>query len=288
MERVLPRPLDWRLPRWWVLHVVGMGVLLAYWWVTPGTGIDAQSYHLVEPSNPYYGQWNGGRAFVYSPLAAQTIYPLTLLPLEVFGKILLTANLLAMAWLVTPVGAAMALAFDPIRSELMVGNIHTLLAAALVVGMTRPAVWSFALLTKVTPGVGLLWFAARREWRALGIALGVTIGLVVISALVSPGAWVDWFTILSRAPGQPPPEFVLSDLSVAVRLPVMAVLTVLAAWRNRPAALPLIVLLSLPAVWVSALVLLLATPRLVAQNRKVDDRLRGERVVQQPVALRGR
>ena len=38
---------------------------------------------------------------------------------------------------------------------------------------SRPS-WAFVLLTKVTPGIGLLWFAIRRRWRDLAIALGVT------------------------------------------------------------------------------------------------------------------
>ena len=39
------------------------------------------------------------------------------------------------------------------------------------VPVERPA-WAFVLLTKVTPGMGLLWFVVRREWRALLIAYG--------------------------------------------------------------------------------------------------------------------
>ena len=58
------------------------------------------------------------------------------------------------------------------------GNVHMLLALAIVLGFRWPATWSFVLLTKVTPGIGLLWFAVRREWRSLGIALGATAALV--------------------------------------------------------------------------------------------------------------
>ena len=43
---------------------------------------------------------------------------------------------------------------------------------AIVLGFRWPFTWAFVLLTKVTPGVGLLWFAVRREWRSLAIALG--------------------------------------------------------------------------------------------------------------------
>ena len=46
-----------------------------------------------------------------------------------------------------------------------VGNIHLLLGAVIVAGFRWPWLWALPLLTKVTPGVGLLWFALRREWR---------------------------------------------------------------------------------------------------------------------------
>ena len=50
--------------------------------------------------------------------------------------------------------------------ELAGGNISLLLAVAIVVGFRWPAAWAFVLLTKVTPGIGLLWFVVRREWRS--------------------------------------------------------------------------------------------------------------------------
>ncbi|MEZ4597157.1 MAG: hypothetical protein R3C32_10255 [Chloroflexota bacterium] len=70
-------------------------------------------------------------------------------------------------------GAALALRtalFGPLIvltfPELWGGNITILLAAMIVVGFVRPGAWAFALLTKVTPALRLLWFAVRREWRA--------------------------------------------------------------------------------------------------------------------------
>ncbi len=46
------------------------------------------------------------------------------------------------------------------------------MAAAIALGFRYPATWAFVLLAKVTPGIGLLWFLVRREWRNLAIALG--------------------------------------------------------------------------------------------------------------------
>ncbi len=68
----------------------------------------------------------------------------------------------ALAWLVRPLRARWAIPVLLLGlPELVVGNIYILLAVAAVVGIGKPAAWSFPILTKVTPGVGLLWFAAR-------------------------------------------------------------------------------------------------------------------------------
>ena len=66
------------------------------------------------------------------------------------------------------------------------------MALAIVWGFRHPWTWSFVLLTKVTPAVGLLWFVVRREWRNLGIALGASAVLAgaVGRPLVRPVAGV--------------------------------------------------------------------------------------------------
>ena len=73
--------------------------------------------------------------------------------------------------------------------ELAGGNIHLLLAAAIVLGFRWPAAWSIVLLTKITPGIGLLWFVVRGEWRNLFIALGATALIVAVSFVILPEAW---------------------------------------------------------------------------------------------------
>ena len=52
------------------------------------------------------------------------------------------------------------------------------------------------LLTKVTPGVGLLWFVVRREWRPLVIALGVTAAIVTVTFVAVPWMWADWISMV--------------------------------------------------------------------------------------------
>ena len=72
------------------------------------------------------------------------------------------------------------------------GNIHLLLGLAIVAGTRWPALWAFPLLTKITPGIGLIWFAARREWRNLAIALVATVVVVGVSYVLAPWLWADF------------------------------------------------------------------------------------------------
>ena len=71
-------------------------------------------------------------------------------------------------WLVRPWPWALLILLLPWTYELFVGQVHLFIAAAIVLGFRWPALWAFNILTKVTPGVGLLWFLVRREWRSLG------------------------------------------------------------------------------------------------------------------------
>ncbi len=93
-------------------------------------------------------------------------------------------------------------AFPPVALSLYHGNIDLFIAAAVALGFRYPWTWGFVLLTKVTPGVGLLWFAVRREWRSLLIALGVTGTIVAVSVAVNPQLWQEWFAFLARRAGR--------------------------------------------------------------------------------------
>lgn len=267
MQLALARPLARYAPLWPWLQAAGIVVLAAFWLLAPTGGFDAASYHSLDLSDPYRVAWHEPGSFVYSPAFGQMLYPFTLLPAVVFEKLLLAANLVALVWLIGPAWGALSLALLPVTSELLTGQIHLLLGVALVVGMRHPWTWAFVLLTKVTPGIGLLWFAVRREWWNLGIALGVTVGVVALSALVWPSAWVEWIGFIRESSGRVDARYTFINTPLVLRLVAAVVLTVLAAWRDRPAALPLIVLLSLPAVWFSALVLLAAIPRLLQIKR---------------------
>ena len=68
-----------------------------------------------------------------------------------------------LAALVGPLAVPLALT-QPVRLELVFGNVNLLIAGAVLIGLRWPALWSIPILMKVTPAGGLLWFVARREW----------------------------------------------------------------------------------------------------------------------------
>jgi hypothetical protein len=141
--------------------------------------------------------------------------------------------------------------------ELAGGNISLLLAVAIVLGFRWPATWAFVILTKVTPGVGLLWFAVRGEWRSLGIALGATLAVVAGSAFLLPHAWAEWFGVLEGAVGRGG-TWAAIPVPFIARLPIAVAVVVWGARTNRRWAVPVASMIALPALWYGGLSMLLA------------------------------
>lgn len=233
------------------------------------TGVDAHAYWAADPLDPYAGVRPAEQdAYFYAPVFTQLLGPLHLLPWPWFiglWTLLLTAALVWQAGLWT----GFVLLLVPVFAELTVGNIHLLLAAATVAGFRWPWLWSLPLLTKVTPGVGLLWFAVRREWRSLGIALGATAVLAGISFAVAPGQWFRWLEVLSAASRAPDWVFIV-PIPVGLRLVPAVLLVVWGARAGHRWTVPVASMLALPILWVNGLAMLVAViplvPRLVGST----------------------
>ncbi len=164
----------------------------------PNSG-DAWSYWSASAADPYAAARQGAvLSYLYSPAFLQALAPLRLLDWDAFRAVW-TATLVAALVLQAGPLTVLALAFPPVLIDLEVGNIHVLLALAIVLGFRWPAAWAFVLLTKVTPGVGLLWFALRREWRQLGIAIVATVSIAVVSFLLAPHLWTEWLVVAGPA-----------------------------------------------------------------------------------------
>jgi hypothetical protein len=250
-------------PLWPYLRWVGFGALIGFCIFSPiPAGSDAHNYYALDLADPYRNRWFDHESFVYSPAFGQLLYPLTLLPVEVFYKVIQGVNIVCLGWLLGPVWGAASLVLPPVQAELGTNNIHLPLAVMCVVGLRYPAAWAFGLLTKVTPGVVAFWYIARWEWRPILITAGVTAGIFAVSYVTLPEAWSEWFGLLLESPTRTEATFSVSEWPVVFRLPLAAGLMVMASWRDRPAAIPAIVCFALPAIWLGSLTLLLAVPRL--------------------------
>jgi len=237
---------------------------LAYTFLVQGpashiAGADAFAYWSVDLTDPYRARVGDFGAFTYSPPIAAIASLAGILPWRVFLTCWTVLLLAAAVWLGgrrTP----LVLAFPPVAIELYYGNINLLLAVAVVVGLTRPWAWTFVVLTKPTCGVGLLWFAARREWRNLAIALAATLAIVGASMTLLPGAWHDWFSLL-MASAQHPPTDAWLPIPIWLRLPVAGALVWWGARTDRVWTVAVAVTIALPVVWFAGLAILVATLR---------------------------
>ncbi len=237
-------------------------------WGALGTGHDARPYWAAAISYPYANAGVGAYgAYLYSPAFLQVLAVIRALPWTAFLACWEAILLVATAALAGPVLLApVVLAALP---ELWGGNVSVLLALAVVLGFRWPATWSFVLLTKVTPGVGLLWFVVRREWRSLGIALGATAAIIALSAVFASNAWIGWIRELVDNVGRPVTSGSF-PIPLLVRLPIAVVVVVWGARTDRRWTVPVACLLALPVIWYGSLSLLigvipLVRPRLAAR-----------------------
>jgi Glycosyltransferase family 87 len=216
-------------------------------------GYDFYAYWSVDPAHPYVIAEGFGN-FHYPPPLVWIAGPLKLLPWPLaywvwfgilFGVLVWLARDWALAWL----------AFPPVSSELYHGNIHLLIAAALVVSLRHPPAYAFLALSKVTTGVTAIWWVVRREWRALGIALGTTAVIGAISFVLAADQWITW---VSHVAAESNEATILITIPLALRLPIAAALVVVAARVDRPWLLAPAVTLALPLLWIHGLAVLVA------------------------------
>jgi hypothetical protein len=219
-------------------------------------GYDAFAYWAVDPADPYRIPHGEFGSFVYAPAIAQLFSLAGGLPWWVFLWLWTGILAASIVWLGGR-STLLLLAIPPVALELYYGNVHLLIAVAVVLGFRHPWAWGFVLLTKVTPGVGLVWFAARREWRALAVAVGATLLVSAASLVLAPEAWADWLRLLSTGPGAATPNGGL-PVPLAVRLPIALVLVWWGARTGRPWTVPIGVLMALPVVWLTSLAILSA------------------------------
>lgn len=248
--------------------LVSAFVLVVVSYFARSLGYDAYSYWSIDLADLYgrtmFSNFALG-AFRYTPPVAFLLAPLGLLPWWLYLWLWLAAMLATVLWLGHRWALAL-LALPAVALELYHGNIHLLMAAAVAVGFRHPWAWSFIALTKITPAVGLLWFAVRREWRALGLALGVTLAASLAVLALAPHYWSGFVAATLSNLDQPQHFSVPPPLPI--RLPLAALLVIWGARTDRPWTVPLAATLALPIIWVHGLtVALAAVPFLLLGDR---------------------
>jgi hypothetical protein len=225
--------------------------------------MDAHAYWLAPwGSDPYSIAAVGTpNAYLYSPVFLQLLAPVRLLSWQGFVAVWALFPLGALAYLTGPRLFLLGLALTFV--EVAGGNIELLIGVAIVVGFRWPAAWSFVLLTKVTPGLGLLWFVVRREWRSLTVALAATAAVVAVSFVIQPDAWSRWLQVLTSNTGATKGTWAAVPIPFLVRCPFAIAVVVWGALTNRRWTVPIAAMLALPALWYGGLSLIIATLPLV-------------------------
>ncbi|WP_210438152.1 glycosyltransferase family 87 protein [Nocardioides xinjiangensis] len=269
------------------LHVTWMLGLTMVWitWTMSASGppgIDSHAYWSAWTGDSMYDRAPGTLdAYLYSPAFAQLMWPLVHLPWPAFGVLWAIATVAGLVYLFAPMGwrwvPPMLMLCSP---EIASGNIFWLLAIAAVLGLRHPSVWAFVLLTKVTPALGPIWFAVRREWRNLAVSAASTVAAIAVSYALAPDLWAQWLAFLADhtsstdtrvgAPIFPP---------LIIRLPVALVLLLVTARMDKRWGLPVAMICATPVSGIAAFTMLAALPRLLLAERTEP---RGTSSAQQP------
>ena len=257
---------------------VGVAVAVALWAMVVvfsepwgrlwGTGQDARCYWQATLAAPYlHSDWNDPIAYVYSPAFLQLVSPLTALPWQAFMAAWTAILVLAVRFLTGPRLLAAGLLFPFAAMEVAGGNVSLLLAAAIVVGFRWPAAWAIVLLTKITPGIGLLWFAVRGEWRSLAIALGATAAIAAVSFVILPDQWRTWIDVVIRNAGKGG-TWASVPIPLVIRMPFAVALVVWGARTDRRWTVQVASMLALPALWYGGFSMLLAVIALLPERAR--------------------
>jgi hypothetical protein len=241
-------------------------VLVLFTITRPVPADDAHAYWAVDVADPYTRPIATTDAFTYPPPAALFFgavgdYGIPAVgwggfSFEVFQAAWTLLIGAALLWLTGP-WALLFLVIPVVASDLYLGNIHVLLAAAVVASLRWPALWSIPLLTKPSCGVGLLWYVVRGEWLRLASAVGTTGVIAAFTFVVAPDLWPKWIAYVLEtgvAPSVGTAYWV--PIPLLLRLPAAALLVTWGARTNRPWTLPTAAMLGLPVLWMVGLAML--------------------------------
>lgn len=223
-------------------------------WLLSGTamgwhpGFDLYASWAVNLNDPWHGAGTsmlGLGIFRWTPVAAQAASVLHVLPWPAMLSVFLMLQLVTIVLMAGRRWPYVVL-LPPVFFNLWIMNVDLFIGAAVVAGFRWPGAWAFVFLTKITPGVGALWFAFRREWRSFAIAIGFTAALVVGSFLLAPNLWEQWVVAMREMAAAPQQSFLPS---VYMRIPLAVVVVWYAARTDRRWLVPVACLVAVPNVW---------------------------------------
>lgn len=234
-----------------------------------GFGVDSHAYWSAWRGEMYDAAPATRDAYLYSPAFAQLLWPLAQLPWQAFAVIWALGATAAIVWLAAGAGRTWAVPLFLLGTfEILTGNVNWVLAVVAVLGLRLPGAWTVALLTKVTPALGPIWFLARGEWRQLFTAIAWAATVIALSVTISPDLWRQWGDFLTTHAGSGSGQVGSALLPpLWVRLPAVVALVVWGARTDRVWTLPVGMALSSPVSGIGQLVVLLAIPRLVRRGR---------------------
>jgi len=232
----------------------------------PFAAYDVHSYWLAAGSeHPYANTIASGfddsvnlYKYRYPPPLGQVFVVLHLLPFPLVAGLWI-GMLYAIVLVLGGRWAPLVLLFPPTLAELYLGNVNLLIALAIVLGFRWPGAWAVVILTKITPGVAVLWFAFRREWRKFGIAVVVTAAVTAVSFVLNPAWWAEFrdaMTVQAGAAVDVPAAAI--QISLPIRLVLAVVVVAFAARTDRAWLVPVAATIAAPALWWNVFVILVA------------------------------
>ena len=202
------------------------------------------------------------RCLPLSPAFKQAVSPLALLPFPAFYTIWFLLEGAAFAWLLRPLGWRWGVrAGCSACQSFLLGNVIGFIALTAVLGIRRPELWTFPLLTKITGGaLGGMWFVVRRQWCTSAATSWRRSPSWEFSFAAAPSLWFDWIDFLQRSGGDGP--------SLLIRCTIAVVLVVVGARTGRPWLLAPALMVGTPVLAGNSVIALLAAiPRLVIAQR---------------------
>lgn len=255
---------EWDLEGLSLAAAVLLGLIFG---VAQATGVVAIPIDFViywrnaDLGNLYPVRWTDTEdPYLYPPILAQLLVPLRLIPFEVaqvgwsilcFGSLWYCAR----SWTIPIVIVGFVAIWLPPDNFFgfgleyaLLGNVQLPMAAAIVAGMRHPGWFAVPIVTKVTAGVGLLWYAFRGEWRQFATGLWVTAMIVTASLVLAPEAWLDWvrFTVDNYGMATVPP---IVGPPLPIRIGAAVALVAWGARTNRPWVVSVAGAIALPALY---------------------------------------